>query len=54
MKTENTTHPYQAELAVQLCNVASNFNPVGDIGKLVPGWKIVWTSIQTPIIHLWQ
>lgn len=44
MKTENSTNPYQAELAVQLCNVAGDINPVKDIGQLVPGWKIVWTT----------
>jgi hypothetical protein len=40
----NSTALKNALNAVQLCNVAMDFNPVKDIGRLMPGWKIVWNG----------
>jgi len=36
-----------AQVAVQLCAIASATNPVNEIGTLLPGWKIVWNGKQT-------
>ncbi|PSL30994.1 lipase family protein [Chitinophaga ginsengisoli] len=45
--TSNSNQPANAKIAVQLCSVATAPHPVSDIGKLVPGWKIVWNGIPT-------
>lgn len=48
MESQTTMNPLQSALiAVQLCNVAADHHPVQNIGKLVPGWKIVWSSGDT-------
>lgn len=48
MESQTTMNPLQSALiAVQLCNVAADHHPVQNIGNLVPGWKIVWSSGQT-------
>lgn len=44
--TSNSPSLKNAQDAVQLCNVAIDFNPVMDIGKLMPGWRIVWNGGQ--------
>lgn len=36
-----------AQIAVQLCAVASSTDPVNEIGNVLPGWKIVWNGKQT-------
>ncbi|GAA3917938.1 hypothetical protein GO495_20460 [Chitinophaga oryziterrae] len=45
-KISNSTPLKNALNAVQLCNVAMDYDPVLDIGKLMPGWKIVWNGGQ--------
>ncbi|MBS0031738.1 lipase family protein [Chitinophaga sp. 22321] len=54
-KTSQTTaqssnggqQPADAKIAVQLCALTLDLNIVNDIGKLMPGWKIVWNGKPT-------
>lgn len=34
----------RAQTAVRLCNVAADHDPVNNIGTLMPGWEIAWSS----------
>jgi hypothetical protein len=49
-KTPNVANGDQlanAQIAVQLCAIASATDPVKEIGDLSSGWKIVWNGKQT-------
>lgn len=46
-QSTNGGQPADAKVAVQLCSLTLDPDPVHDIGTLMPGWKIVWNGKPT-------
>ncbi|SJZ83916.1 Lipase (class 3) [Chitinophaga eiseniae] len=46
-QSNNGGQPADAKVAVQLCSLALDLNIVNDIGKLMPGWQVVWKGKPT-------